>query len=67
MGRRREKPGLALRATAVKLSPQLLDLELEMDDQRFVAGPIRLSAGHLIVGQAPITSQAPPRKQLARR
>ena len=42
-----EQPRLALRAAAIKLAPQLLDLELEMGDQRFVAGQIRLSIGRL--------------------
>ncbi|HLY90474.1 MAG TPA: hypothetical protein VKQ27_15940 [Acetobacteraceae bacterium] len=31
----REQSCLALRAVAVKLAPQLLDLKLEMSDQRF--------------------------------
>ena len=42
-----EQPRLALRAAAVELAPQLLDLQLEMRDQRFVAGQIRLSVGRL--------------------
>ena len=33
-----EEPRLALRAAAIELAPQLLDLELEMGDQRFRAG-----------------------------
>ncbi len=33
-----EQPGLALRAAAVELAPQLLDLQLQMGDQRLGAG-----------------------------
>ena len=40
-----EQPRLALRARAVELAPQLLDLELQMGDQRFAARQIRLRIG----------------------
>ena len=36
---------LALRAGAIELAPQLLDLELEMADERFRARQIRLGVG----------------------
>ena len=39
-----QQPRLALRAAAVKLPAKLLDLELEMGDQRFRAGVHRLGA-----------------------
>ena len=41
---------LALRAGAVKLAPQLLDLELEMTDERFRARQVRLGVGSLGLG-----------------
>lgn len=41
------QPLLALRALAVKLAPQLLDLQLQMSDQRFITGPICHGVGRL--------------------
>jgi hypothetical protein len=41
---------LALRAGAVKLAPQLLDLELEMTDECFRARQVRLGIGSLGLG-----------------
>ena len=40
-----QQPRFALRVTAVKSTPKLLDLELEMGDQRFRAGVHRQRAG----------------------
>ena len=40
-----QQPRLALRARAIELAPQLLDLELEMADERFRARQIRLGIG----------------------
>ena len=45
-----QQPRLALRAGAVKLAPQLLDLELEMADERFRARQVRLSIGRFGAG-----------------
>ena len=45
-----QQAGLALRAGAIELAPQLLDLELEMADQSFGARQIRLRAGGLRLG-----------------
>ena len=39
-----QQPRFALRAAAVKSPPKLLDLKLEMGDQRFGAGVHRLGA-----------------------
>ena len=48
-----QQPRLALRAAAVKLAPQLLDLQLEMGDQRFGAGQVRLGIGRFGLGDSP--------------
>jgi hypothetical protein len=40
-----QQASLALRAGAIELAPQLLDLELEMADERFRARQIRLGVG----------------------
>ena len=63
-----QQPRLALRAGAVELAPQLLDLELEMRDQRFGARKIRLGIGRLGLRGAPAERRLPPaRARRARR
>ena len=48
-----EQPGLALRPAAVKLAPQLLDLQLEMGDQRIRRGVHRQCARRNGLGFSP--------------
>jgi hypothetical protein len=45
-----QEPRLALRARPIDFAPQLLDLKLEMGDQRFAAGQVRLGIGRFGFG-----------------
>ena len=45
-----QKPHLALRALAVKLAAQLLDLQLQVSDQCFMVGQIGLGIGRFGFG-----------------
>ena len=45
-----QEPRLALGARPIDFAPQLLDLQLEMGDQRFTAGKVRLGIGRFGFG-----------------